>query len=193
MFEVVSYQTSQYDAAVKLKIDLSLYIQSLEKYFQHQEKPLIDDVHIQYNLAFLNFHGISGALLWQQIVSGLFSLTSLSADEVKKIKASALFMHFKNFAGIEIIKNTADECLYRFFSTQGHRSIYTIELFFMLKVNAEHLVFDIYDTGRGFPDSLLENLSNTAGLCHYLLQDGSGKSRHLALKDPLILIDKKLI
>jgi hypothetical protein len=184
MFEVVSYHASKYDAAVRLKIDLTSYIQSLEKYFQKQEEPLIDDVRIQYNQAFLNFHGISGALLWQQIVSELFNLTSFSVDEVKKIKSSALFMHFKNFAGIEIIKNAADECLYRFFSTQDYRSIYTIELFFMLKVNAEHLVFDIHDTGRGFSDSLLENLSNTAGLCHYLLQDGSGKSRHLALDEP---------
>ncbi|MDF1828137.1 MAG: hypothetical protein P1U39_07640 [Legionellaceae bacterium] len=167
---------------VVITVDISAYIHAFEEAYL-TDLPVENNQHAieafkkLSNTIESELTGIPGQLRWIEALElATQHLTPEQQDTIEKSPAADMM----NVSFIEIIKNSIDECIARYYDSNGSASLcMPLSLVIDNTSIPDQVSIQITDTGRGFSPHFLDNISTQAMRDAYVnTSGGSDKVNH---------------
>ena len=161
-----------------MTIDMQPYIQAYldfrEKLSRDMSEDEIRDIRRDYDQAKKKFNdpviGVNGQYLWVEFFKE--ATQGFSPERIKEIENSPAVMYMQvNF--VEIVKNCMDEAILNY-DPHTYRPM-RLEVTLDDETDPNHITLMLADTGRGFPDSFLDQTSSVSSKEAYIQKVGSKK------------------
>lgn len=168
---------------VNITLDLSLYIETYEKaYGGRLVGPEQDDAITQFELLTIEIYrqleGVLGQMHWLDALDlATQNLEQSQKDDIAQSPAARMMDN----SFIEIIKNSMDECVSRYYdSNHSVKPMMQLGLDVDNTSNPDQVLIQITDAGRGFPDSFLSKVSTQQNRDTYVnTSRGSQKQKQM--------------
>jgi hypothetical protein len=169
---------------VNITLDLSLYIETYEKAYgvSRPVGPEQDDAITQFERLTIEMYGQLEGVLGQIHWIDALDLATQNLEQSQKddiAQSPAARMMDNSF--IEIIKNSMDECVSRYYdSNHSVKPMMQLGLDVDNTSNPDQVLIQITDAGRGFPDSFLSKVNTQQNRDTYVnTSRGSQKQKQM--------------
>jgi hypothetical protein len=177
MITILPYPSEDHVASSVIEVDLTQYIESIEKKIIAPTPEHIEQYEQSFQLYAQLVEPIVGELHWMNWFSKAVEGSQLSAATIQQLKQCPAYKILADISTTEILKNAMDECLFAYFSPHSIHKSKRVQLVMAIHVLDDQFCFEFTDSGRGFPDGFLARVQDNSHKAEYLCQSDSHR-RH---------------